>query len=75
MLKLPTTKDENPRTRKGGDFHINAHGLRPTMNHESFDMAMLINSFQIKTSNNMIESYLYWIEPHGIHQSMNLQEF
>ena len=22
-LKRPTTKDENPRTRNGGDFHIN----------------------------------------------------
>ena len=25
-LKLPTTKDENPRTRNGGDFHITAMG-------------------------------------------------
>ena len=44
-----TTKNEKTRTADRELFHINAHGLRPTTNHESFDMAMLINSFQIKS--------------------------
>ena len=44
-----TTKHERTWTADCELFHINAHGLRPTTNHESFDMAMLINSFQIKS--------------------------
>ena len=43
-----TTKHERTRTADSELFHINAHGLRPTTNHERFDMVMLINSFQIK---------------------------
>ena len=46
---MSTTKRESLGSSKHKDFYINAHGLRPTTNHESFDMAMLINSFQIKT--------------------------
>ena len=43
-----TTKNKRTRITDSELFHINTHGLPPTTNHESFDMAMLINSFQIK---------------------------
>ena len=35
-------------------FQIAPHGLRPTTNYESFDMAMPVNSFQIKKSVDLI---------------------
>ena len=51
-----TTKHESPVNSKDKDFHINPHGLRPTTNHESPDIAMPINSFQIKNGEGSVSS-------------------
>ena len=45
-----TTKYESLGNSKHKDIHIYAHGLRPTTNHESLDMSLADNSFQINNN-------------------------
>ncbi len=68
-----TIKHENPVSNKRKDFQINTHGLRPTTNHESFDMAMPINSFQIKVKNDARQ--IRRMKERIKHQDMTLKRY
>ena len=48
-----TTNHERNRPIDRECFHINAHGLPPTTNNESLDMPLAINSFQIKSGDQL----------------------